>query len=362
VSHTNRWKVGFVVLGLILAAKTSRPQVRTEPNSEPNPYRTIANWAHLPVGRVMGQVSAVDVDRRDHVWVADRCGGTSCDDSPVDPIMEFDASGKLLNSFGRGLFVYPHGIGVDKDGNVWVTDGQGSATKGHQGFKFSPAGKVLLVLGKRGVPGNGPDTFNQPSDVLVGPNGDVFVVDGHAPGYINARIVKYSKDGKFLQTWGKRGSGPGEFEGAHGLAMDSKGRLFVADRSNNRIEIFDQNGKYLDQWKQFGRPGGLFIDRNDVLYVADSESTDRKIAWSGPWSILPQGYGYNPGWKRGIRVGSARDGSVTAFIPDPHSPIGSPDDPTSAAEGVAADSTGAIYGAEVGQRDVKKYVRTAANH
>jgi DNA-binding beta-propeller fold protein YncE len=143
--------------------------------------------------------------------------------------------------------------------------------------------------------------------------------------------------------------------------MDSKGRLFVADRSNNRIQIFDQNGKYLDQWTQFSRPGGLFIDRNDMLYVADSESTDREIVWSGPWSILPRGYGYNPGWTRGIRVGSARDGAVTAFIPDPHTPVGSPDDPTSAAEGVAADSAGAIYGAEVGQRDVKKHVPTLAN-
>src|SRR5437879_5226354 len=193
MSHTNRWRVALVMLGLVFAAETARPQVRTEPNAEPNPYRTIANWAQLPAGRVMGQVSAVDVDRRDHVWVADRYVGTRCADSPLDPIMEFDASGKLLNSFGCGLS--PHGIGLDKDGNVWVTDGQGSATKGHQVFKFSPGGKVLLVLGKRGVPGNGPDTFNQPSDVLVAPNGDVFVADGHAPGSFNARICKRPKDG-----------------------------------------------------------------------------------------------------------------------------------------------------------------------
>jgi DNA-binding beta-propeller fold protein YncE len=288
--------------------------------------------------------------------VAERCGANSCAGSELNPILEFDGSGALLRSFGAGMFIQPHGIAVAPDGSVWVTDAQGAAGKGHQVFKFSPEGKVLLVLGKAGVAGNGPDTFNQPSDVAIAPNGDIFVADGHVevrtkpngdlyvPDGVgpnpNARITKFSRDGKFLTMWGVRGPGAGQLDGPHGLAIDSRGRLFVADRTNSRIEIFDQNGKFLAEWKQFSRPSGIFIDGNDRLYATDSESTDQP------------GYGYNPGWKRGIRIGSAKDGSVTAFIPDPN-PVGL----TSGAEGVAADAEGNIYGAEVGARTLRKYAR-----
>ena len=261
----------------------------------------------------------------------------SCAGSNLAPILEFDTSGKLLKSFGAGMFVFPHGIYADKDGNVWVTDGQGKDGKGHQVFKFSPDGKVLLTLGKAGVPGNGPDTFNMPSDVVVAPNGDIFVADGHG-GESNSRIVKFSKDGKFIKAWGKKGTGPGEFDIPHALAFDSKGRLFVGDRNNNRIEIFDQDGNFIDQWRQFSRPSGIFIDKHDIIYVADSESN----------SVRP-----NPGFKRGIRIGGAKDGTVTAFIPDPVEVATT----TSAAEGVAVDSKGAIYGAEVANKDLKKYVK-----
>jgi DNA-binding beta-propeller fold protein YncE len=360
MSDRSKYALGLVVLGLALLVVSAYTQTNRAPASPPNPYRTIANWAQLPKDRKWGQTSAIDVDSQDHVWVADRCGGTSCADSKDDPIFEFDPSGKLLKTFGAGMFIYPHGIFVDRSGNVWVTDAQAANGKGQQVFKFSPEGKLLLTLGTAGVSGSGPNSFNQPSDVLVAPDGDIFVADGHAPGYFSARIVKFSRDGKFIKTWGARGSAPGDFLGPHSLAMDSKGRLFVGDRSNSRIQIFDQDGKFLDQWKQFGRPSGLFIDRNDVLYAADSESMSQSIDWSGqPASLglppLPQGYGYNPGFKRGIRIGSAKDGKVTAFIPDPAPEL--PPAPTSAAEGVAADSKGAIYGAEVGPRDVKKYVK-----
>lgn len=321
-------------------------------NNLPNPYKTIANWGQLPDGRKWGATSGIWVGPDGNIWTYERCGKNFCGDSDLPPILEFDPSGKMLRNFGAGLFVLPHGLYTDKDGNVWVTDGIGAATtpddvgkhgKGHQVFKFSPDGKVLMVLGKAGVPGNTHDTFNRPSAVIVAPNGDIFVADGHnsPPGSeVNARIVKFSKEGKYIKEWGKLGSAPGELSGPHALAFDSKGRLFVADRSNNRIQVFTQDGELLWEWKQFGRPSGIFIDKDDTMYVVDSESREQP------------GYGYNPGCKRGMRIGSAKDGTVKYFIPDPE-----PKSSTSAAEGVAVDRDGAIYGAEVGPMDVKKYVK-----
>ncbi len=312
-------------------------QTSAPPNSQPNPYRTVENWAKLSEGRTWGSTSAVDIGPDGSIWVAERCGANTCAGSNLPPILRFDPAGKLLKSFGEGLFIFPHGIFVDKGGNVWITDSQGKDGKGHQVIKFSPEGKILMTLGKAGIAGDGPDTFNQPSDVVVAANGEIFVADGHG-GNSNARIVKFAKDGKFIKTWGKKGTALGEFDTPHALAMDSKGRLFVGDRANNRIQIFDQDGNFVAEWKQFGRPSGIFIDKNDIIYVADSESNATNHA----------------GWKRGIRIGSAKDGSVTAFIPDPEP---DPDHhPTSAAEGVAADSHGTIYGAEVGPKDLKKYV------
>src|SRR2546426_4607253 len=295
MSEGNRARLSSIVA---IVAVIAMFEVRV--SAQDNPYRVVEGWAKLPEGRSWGSTAAVDVDSNDHIWVAERCGTNSCAGSNLSPILEFDPSGKLLRSFGAGMFVFPHGICVDKEGNVWVTDGDGKDGKGHQAFKFSPDGRVLMTLGKAGVSGDGPETFNRPSDVIVGPNGDIFVADGHG-GDSNARIVKFSKDGKFIKTWGKKGSGPGEFNLAHTLAFDSRGRLFVGDRANNRIQIFDQEGKFLAQWAQFSRPSGIFIDNNDVIYVADSESNTAR----------------HPGWKRGMRIGSAKDGSVTAFIPDP---------------------------------------------
>jgi DNA-binding beta-propeller fold protein YncE len=224
---------------------------------------------------------------------------------------------------------------------VWATDGRGKGTKGQQVFKFSPDGKVLMTLGKAGVTGDGPDTCNSPSDVLVAPNGDIFVADGHG-GDTNARIAKFSKDGTLIKAWGRKGSGPGEFNVPHRLAMDSSGRLFVADRSNNRIQVFDQDGKFLVEWKQFGRPSGVFIDAGDTIYVADSESNTTQ----------------NPGFRRGLRIGSAKDGRVVALIPDPE-PVkeGTGPGTGSAAEGVAADADGNVYGAEVDARKLMRYVK-----
>ena len=242
------------------------------------------------------------------------------------------------------MFDFPHGMHVDREGNVWVTDGvpPGSGSPapkaGHFVRKFSPDGKVLLTLGQPGAPGADSEHFNQPSDIVVAANGDILVADGHG-GDSNARIVKFSSDGKFLKSWGQRGSKPGEFDTPHAIAIDSRGRVFVADRGNNRIQIFDQDGKFLEEWRQFSRPSGLYIDKNDVLYVADSESNAKR----------------HPGGKRGIYIGNAKDGKVTAFIPDPEP---NPDkSSTSGAEGVAADAQGNIYGAEVGPKTLRKYVR-----
>jgi sugar lactone lactonase YvrE len=317
---------------------TGVPVTAQAGDSQPNPYKVVADHFKLPEGRTMGSTGSIDIDRDGRsVWVFERCGGSgqaqACASSNLAPVLKFDASGKLVTSFGAGTFVSPHGIHVDSQGNVWLVDGAVKDGKGNQVFKFSPDGKVLMTIGKAGLAGDGPDTFGPPSDVLVAPDGAVFVADGHG-GNTNARIVKFSKDGAFIKAWGRKGSGPGEFDAPHALAMDSAGRLFVADRGNNRIQIFDQDGKFLEEWKQFGRPSGLFIDRRDVLYAADTQSDEKN----------------NPTYKRGIRVGSAKDGKVTAFIPDA--------DPDGTGEGVAADADGNIYGALTARQAVKQYVRS----
>jgi streptogramin lyase len=325
----------FVFAWINVAAGAVATQSVPAPNSQPNPYDRGQSWGQLPAGRPYGNTSAVHVDSQGVVWVADKCAGATCTGRTEDPVLAFDSTGRLIRSFGTGLFVFPHGIFVDGESNVWITDGQGAEGKGHQVFKFSRDGKLLLTLGTRGVAGATETTFNQPSDVVVAPNGDIFVADGHG-GDSNARIVKFSRDGKFLKTWGRKGTGPGDFDIPHALAFDSQGRLFVGDRGNSRIQIFNQEGTFLAEWRQFGRPSGIFIDRNDIIYVTDSESNPNR----------------NPEYQRGLRVGSAKDGSVSAFVPivseNPNATAGGP-------EGIAADASGNIYGAETGGRDIKKY-------
>jgi sugar lactone lactonase YvrE len=350
-------------------------------NDAPNPYQTVENYFKLPEGRTWGSTSAVEVDRDGRsLWVAERCGANSCWDgqagkmSASDVVLKFDQSGKLVTSFGAGMFVFPHGIHVDRDGNVWVTDGQDNLPRrrqsdaanaplppppakvvGHQVVKFSPQGNVLLTLGKPGgnQPGQpaDPASFYQPNDVITLPNGDILVAEGHTNAEGSSqRIVRFNRDGKYLGQFGKHGSGPGEFIQPHALALDSQGRLFVGDRSNNRIQILTTDGKFITEWTQFSRPSGIAIDKNDMIYVADSESG----------SVEPK----QSAWKRGIRVGSAKDGKLLYFIPDPETRNAPEFRGTSAAEGVAVDAAGNIYGAEVGPKAVKKYVKktgTASN-
>jgi sugar lactone lactonase YvrE len=204
-------------------------------------------------------------------------------------------------------------------------------------FKYAPDGRLLLTLGTPGGAATDSTYFYQPNDVLVAPNGTIFVSEGHGGGI--DRVLKFDSTGTLIKTWGRRGTGPGEFNQPHALAMDSQGRLFVGDRSNNRVQIFDQDGNYIDSWYQFSRPSGLWIDANDVLYVADSESG----------SVNPA----QAAWKRGIRIGSAKDGTVTAFIEDMESTT--PDH--SGAEGIGVDASGNVYGAVVRRQMLERHVR-----
>jgi hypothetical protein len=322
----------LLVLAVIVAASAGVDAQRHH-------YRRDSAWAQLSGGATWGEVTAVEVAADGNVFVLSRCfakdnnGCIGHDDVP--PILKFDRSGKLLKSWGQGMFVFPHGAFIDREGNFWATDGRGVPGKGHQVFKFSADGALLMTLGKAGVAGNGHDTFNQPTDVVTAANGDIFVADGHR-GSPNSRIVKFSKDGTYIKEWGKKGSGPDDISEPHTIAIDSQGRLFVGDRENNRIKIYDQDGRLLDTWKQFGRPSGIAIMKDDLIYVTDSES--------GP---------DNPGWRKGFRIGSAKDGVPTDFIEDIESTT--PDH--SGAEGVGVDAQGNVYGAVVRRHGLDRWIR-----
>ena len=345
-----RWmsSVAALIAGIGLATATLLAQAL------PNPYRMVDGWAQLPNGRPIGAVGKVTIDRDGrHVWAIIRCEpladpsrfGDECRDSKADTVYRFSPEGKVVTSFGGGgMFIWPHGLEIDPDGNVWVTDAVAPQRiprgdkRGHQVVKFSPEGKVLMTLGKPGEAGAGQDHFTSPSDVAVTPNGEVFIADGHNEDG-NNRVMKFSKDGRFIKSWGKTGYAPGEFRTLHAIALDSRGRVFVADRANNRVQIFDQEGKFLAQWTQFGRPSGIFFDTRDQIYVADSESDDVQ----------------NPGWEMGIRIGDARTGWINAFIlypwGDPRETAGN------GAEFVAVDREGNLYGGEPRPKKLQKYVR-----
>jgi DNA-binding beta-propeller fold protein YncE len=234
----------------------------------PQPYRTTRDWGELPVGVKWAAVTAVEPAPDGTIYVVHRCFANSCAGRSEAPILKYNRDGKLLATFGQGLFVFPHGATVDRAGNLWVTDARGEPGKGHQVFKFNPDGKMLMTLGKAGVSGSGADLFDQPTDVVVSPAGDIFVTDSHRNG-ANNRIVRFTRDGKYVKEWGRKGAGRGELSEPHTIAMDSRGRLFVGDRENNRIQIFDQEGIYIDEWRQFGRPSGIFITADDTIYVTD---------------------------------------------------------------------------------------------
>jgi DNA-binding beta-propeller fold protein YncE len=304
----------------------------------PDLYAKGVSFGQLSEGRQWGGVIAVTpgADGKS-IWAFERCGG-NCLNSDLPPVLHFDPEGKLLAGFGAGIFVFPHGIALDKSGNVYVADADGKNGKGHVVVKFSPEGKVLMTLGHPGMPGDAPGYFYRPSAVTIAPDGTIFVADGHG-AESNARIVKLAPDGTVIKSWGKKGTGPGEFNEPHGIALDSQGRVFVADRVNSRIQIFDRDGKFLAEWKQFGRPSAVFIDKDDVMYVADSQTEDP--------TCTP-----DPGCRRGIRIGSAKDGSVKYYIPRAN-----PGTDKSGGEGVAADAAGNVFGAENVGKGLRKYVK-----
>jgi DNA-binding beta-propeller fold protein YncE len=324
-------------------------------NSGANPYRVIRDWAQIE-GRPWGGSNGVAIDRDGRsVWATDRCSpGTTpgCLGTKANPVHKFDESGKEIRSFGGGMFVWPHGIHVDREGDVWVTDARAPSAddlkkfaaeqdKGSVVVKFSPEGRVLMTLGKPGVRGNPPEALTDPTDVVTDPkNGDVYVAESHTDvtdPHLVGRISVFDKKGKFLRTVGRTGTGPGEFRTPHALELDSKGRLIVADRHNHRIQILTHEGTWLREYDDFGRVSGLAIDKNDVIYAADSESTEK----------------VHPGWLRGIRIGSLTDGKVTMFIPAHKT-----DSPDGAmGEGIAIDVAGNLYTAEAQLRGVTKYVK-----
>jgi NHL repeat len=336
----------LIALPLAAAAQPS-DQPKADPNPKPNHYAAVAGFFKLPPGRSMGSSSAVSGDSKGNVWVVDRCAANSCVGSKLDPIMQFDAKGNFIKAFGAGLLQFAHGFTIDSKDHLWVTDNVPTDGKGNKGqvvLEFDSNGKLLRTMGKVGVAGSAPNGFTEPNAVLIAPDGSIFVAQGHTRDYKGQpRVIKFDANGKFVKQWGSAGPGPGQFGMPHCLAMDSKGNLYVGDRDNNRIQVFTQDGKLLGQLTQFGRPSGISIDRNDVIYVTDSESKNK------------DGYGHNPGWKRGIRIGSLKDGKVTDFIPDTFSdPEGAG---TSGGEGVWADGKGAVYSAQVEQKAIVKYVK-----
>jgi sugar lactone lactonase YvrE len=297
-----------------------------------NPYRLVENWPTLRPGMSWGAAIGLIPDNTGGTWMLFRS---------EPPINYIDAEGNITKSFGDGVFVQAHGFCMDREGNLWAGDSgpfrddPSTAGRGFQLHKFSQDGELLLSVGRAGESAAADDTFIGPTACALAPDGDLIVADGHWPRPSDAqqdgdRLVKLKTDGSFVRAVGRLGAGPGEFMGPHSLAFDSRGRLFVADRSNNRVQIFDADLNFVDEWRHFGRPSGVAILNDDTLIVSDSES-GRPIP--GP-AVAPEGEGAvvrNPGWQVGVRVGSAADGSLRHFIPG------------TLPEGLAGDELGNIF-------------------
>ena len=276
------------------------------------PYRVVEGWAKLPKGWNFGECSGVAVDRQDHVWVFNR---------GHHPVIEFDRDGTMVQTWPDVKVVSAHGIRVDPEGSVWAVD-----VKGHVVFKYDRQGRILMVLGRQGTPGNNDskDGFNEPTGVTFAPNGDFFVTDG----YVNSRVVKFNRDGEYLLHWGRKGSGDGEFNLVHDSTMDSRGRLYVADRTNQRVQVFDQQGRFLSKWTGIGAPWGLqYVRSEDAIYMCDGlNNRVVKLNLEGQVLGVFGSYGKTPG-------------------------------KFDYAHNIAIDSHGAIYVAEIKNWRVQKFVK-----
>ena len=324
----------------------------------PNPNPVVTNqWGELPAGRSWGHTAGIDIDPTDgNIWAYERCGAggggggaasgpVNCDTNPVDPIFKLDRNtGEVLANFGTGILTMPHGIHVDYDGNVWITDfaTNASGTKGQQVHKFSPDGELLMSLGVAGQAGNDGAHFSQPTDVVVAVDGSIFVSDGHSGQNMTTaaaieegrqagqtgRIIKFTADGTYIKAWGQLGTAHGEFRTPHALEIDSQGRLWVADRGNHRLEIFDLEGNYLESRYSYGRISGIFVTDDNLVYAIDSESD--------PFRHI--------NWIAGVRVGPLNEDRITAFIPGYLTETRGYQ--ATAGEGVAVDADGTVFVAE----------------
>lgn len=297
----------FLCLGLRALSLSGMLLAAAVAVAQPGTWRLAPDWARLPDGLQWGPVVALEFDRDGNLYVLHRCGAETCVGRSDPPILKFDPSGALIDSWGSNLFVWPHGMHIDAQGSIWVSDGRGADGQGHQVLKFSPSGDLLLRLGQPGVAGDDAQTLNGPTDIAVAANGDIFVADGHG----NSRVVKFSADGEYLLAWGRRGAGPGEFEIPHAIAIDARGRILVADRDNNRIQVFDQNGGFLEAWSHFDSPSGFYMVDGETLYVA---------------------------YSRGVHIARAADGVITETID--HSALLAE---AGNVEDVAADADGNVY-------------------
>ena len=354
----NAHRAGWIPAVILAASPGLIGGMLLAQTSAPSPYRATLGWEQLPEGRTLGIVSGVIPDPDgEHLWILDRCGANQCAGTDVDPIMKFDLDGNLVESFGAGLFAFPHGFALDHEGFLWVSEGGAhgdaraelgeSMGMGHQIFKLTRQGEVVMRIGEAGCGARTKRTSTVRRGSPSLPGGDIWVSDGHRGG--NNRIVKLASDGSFvLAVGGGVGSEsrePARFSDPHDIKIDSRGRVYVADRGNSRIQVFDNDGNLLYIWTHYGKPSGLFIDRNDILYAGDGLSGDLRTGPPDPWRS-------NFGWEKGIRIGDLKTEQawVTYFIPQHDVNAGA------GIEFLGVDFDGNIYAGEINRMRLVRYV------
>ena len=334
--------ISLSVAAALLGAQAALAQASTPcVNDAPDPFQRGVSFAPLPDGRSWGSTAGVTVAPDGTIWAYDRCGANSCANSSLDPIIAFSPDGKVLRHFGGGLLQMPHGLTVDTSGNVWVTDNAAKDGRGMQVFEIKSRGQDTDDAGQARRRRGARPIFPA-NAVAIGANGDIFVGQNHAAHGDKSLVLVFSPEGKFIKSFGGKGSGAAELDVPHTLAFDAQGRLLVSDRNNNRIALFDRDGGYLGEWKQFSRPSGIVVTPDQMIYVGNSRIAVRD----------PAAYAYNPGCEKGIRFGKLSDGKVLGLIPDQQ-----PMSVSSTAEGVGVDKDGNVFGAEVGPKDLKKYLK-----